>query len=1183
MGCHRFAFWSLLFSFQSSSFKFEFREVEKHTRQRERERERENRSAFVMASKSVRKRSRGGGEVGVAGGGGGEDGSQANDVRKKGKDAVKDAGGALASPCLSSPSVPLQGRTDEKKDKGTRRGALGKRDANGKFKGKGKRNRGAPASAETKAEFLKERQAQVAGAIEKLNRYTTQTAAAEVNKESSAREQHRRSTRGNGALLNGGLGSPSSSGQSPLASSPMSSSSLSSSSVQTLWKLACESDSGKSCDIEPLCFTNCSGRKSPFCICAFKKCNQSKRKGLWRKDQDLLMEIGDNPAFYERRKRWSNESKAEIVSPAGLKNLGATCYANSVLQCLFNITGLRRDLLMISAGGTKDKKGAVPEDLLVIDGIHRLFAEMQFSPNGIVNPGHFLTQVLQLNQDVQQDSQEFWTLLHYSIDAALQKLEDKRFHNILKSSFVGQTSYKTVCKKCKQLSDSSKNLHDFQVLELEVKDSGSLQSSLETYLAEEVLDGDNKYFCEFCNSRQDAVRRTEINNLPKHLILQLKRFRFDLKTFERKKIKTNFRFPLSIDMDPYLAKDKSQRKHSKKESLYDIESIILHKGKSAAQGHYISLVKRDEDDQWWQFDDQNVTCIGPDLHSLNNFVKDETREDSLMSTQMYIIVYRKREASKVKAEEISVDILPPASKNQVSSLLGSFKESKESYYGKRDLFLKNLQSKREEVEKLLEYADEDYDLKQAYCISSESLSKWTSTLKGCDSIDMKPFTCRHNLIDPRRIEDLKLISPQSYSILRESVPVENVLSADMLCVHCLKEVFEKELKELKMEGKNRIMLGKYHQNMLKTQSSSTFYISKRWFQRWTKNSSPSATMQISPTDDIICIHGNISPSVNVDSDLKEIDSELWQYFSDACSNLDTPAPEIRSSQKICEKCSGSLSNNHSIGLCYVTAKSKKKGVEAIKEITSSSPMMLKSREVYTAIPIRWYYEWKKLLAEGATMQSLVESISRCVWSSRHTCKQHGKLLGKEPRVAFTKIAGRRNSWHQSIHESNMLILTSPMWKILRNAVGFRDNVDFEVQVEGIKELSPRISVQRSFCSICPHELKGEYAKGEGINLWIYGAFDSATSGSSSKTAIELNVDQGITVNDLKEAIEKKTKQKGIIHALLYCQEVLKDNQTLSSLNIDDGDALHFETLNELSSDAENGHDVKNFEGTRLMS
>ena len=64
---------------------------------------------------------------------------------------------------------------------------------------------------------------------------------------------------------------------------------------------------------------------------------------------------------------------------------------------------------------------------------------------------------------------------------------------------------------------------------------------------------------------------------------------------------------------------------------------------------------------------------------------------------------------------------------------------------------------------------------------------------------------------------------------------------------------------------------------------------------------------------------------------------------------------------------------------------------------------------------------------------------------------------------------------------------------------------------------------------------------------------------------------------------KKTKQKGIIHALLYCQEVLKDNQTLSSLNIDDGDALHFETLNELSSDAENGHDVKNFEGTRLMS
>ena len=123
----------------------------------------------------------------------------------------------------------------------------------------------------------------------------------------------------------------------------------------------------------------------------------------------------------------------------------------------------------------------------------------------------------------------------------------------MRSSFVGQTSYKTVCKKCKQLSASSQTMHDFQVLELEVKDAGkkkgaqaTLQTSLETLLEEELLEGDNKYFCQHCDSRQDAARRTEINSLPQHLILQLKRFRYDLKTFERKKIKANFSFPLVV-------------------------------------------------------------------------------------------------------------------------------------------------------------------------------------------------------------------------------------------------------------------------------------------------------------------------------------------------------------------------------------------------------------------------------------------------------------------------------------------------------------------------------------------------------------------------------------------------------------------------------------------------------------
>lgn len=72
------------------------------------------------------------------------------------------------------------------------------------------------------------------------------------------------------------------------------------------------------------------------------------------------------------------------------------------------------------------------------------------------------------------------------------------------------------------------------------------------YTREEVLDGDNAYFCERCQMKQRTLKRLTFNSLPPVLCLQLKRFGFDWERQVAVKSNQAFSFPRRLDMTPFM-------------------------------------------------------------------------------------------------------------------------------------------------------------------------------------------------------------------------------------------------------------------------------------------------------------------------------------------------------------------------------------------------------------------------------------------------------------------------------------------------------------------------------------------------------------------------------------------------------------------------------------------------------
>ncbi|KAI9064377.1 cysteine proteinase [Trametes sanguinea] len=337
-------------------------------------------------------------------------------------------------------------------------------------------------------------------------------------------------------------------------------------------------------------------RHNPYCL---NYLGQEKWEDADKAYQAYMKahDLGDNPNLHSR----------DSLTPIGLKNLGATCYANAYLQVWFQDLLFRKGVYRCQP--SQDSEHTFEES--PIFQLQVTFAAMQCSALNTFNPVK-LVESLKLRATEQQDAQEFSKLFMAHLDTEFKKQQDPALQSLIANQFEGKQVYNTVCQKCLRRSERDS---DFLEIELNLENNATLEERLSALLEPELLSGDNQYLCQQCDSLQDAKRYTELRELPPVLHFSLLRFVYDVSTMERKKSKQSILFPTFIDMDHFIGPAEVRKQHKKRprnesKNLYELRGVLLHKGPSAYHGHYEAQVFDVQNQSWYQFNDEEVTKIG---------------------------------------------------------------------------------------------------------------------------------------------------------------------------------------------------------------------------------------------------------------------------------------------------------------------------------------------------------------------------------------------------------------------------------------------------------------------------------------------------------------------------------------------------------------------------------------------